>query len=574
LRHLAVLAQGCGLAAECVDAGGLDPVLAALVQAQDGVVLDVASLAARLAPDQLELLATQIENRSLPVLLLASAAAPASAFLTRLTGGGVRGVEPHPAGGPVGFPANASLLASELAGQTYPRAGGGALKLVLGPAAGVEVLMTLGGAPALVKTRAGKADVFVWCADKVFDMRRLLPVEREFEEAADQYVPAIIFLRLAGGGRCWQNPEPLAGLVIDDPLLKNHYGFINFSQLLASARRHQYHVTLAFIPWNYWRGRAAQARMFLDYADCFSVCVHGCDHTRREFGSADYADLLARNFTAARRMARLRTRTGVASEPVMVCPQELYSLEAMRAFADSRQFLALTCSACLPRDLPAPALCGADLLLPAQDSFYGVPVFKRHYAGSLAAFAMALFLGKPAILVEHHEFFRPGPGGVEAFAAQLAQLRPGIQWASVAEIARRTHWRRRLADGRQEVRFFTDDFKLAHRDQTVAGYRLVRRLPAAPPVSGVRVDGANVPFAHADGWLSFEVPAREPRTFEIKLEIPAVQPARARARGPAYHVAVALRRGLSEFRDNVIARNDFLLRSAKALARILKQTSL
>ena len=174
-----------------------------------------------------------------------------------------------------------------------------------------------------------------------------------------------------------------------------------------------YHVTLAFIPWNHWRSRAAQARMFLDHADCFSICAHGCDHTKKEFGSTDYEDLLSRNFVARQRMEQHRERTGLASEPLMVCPQEQYSLEAMRAFADSRQFIGVVCTACMPRNLAAPGICGADLLLPAQDSFFGFPVFKRHYWTDMSVFAMALFLGKPAILVEHHEFFRDGPGGTQ-----------------------------------------------------------------------------------------------------------------------------------------------------------------
>src|SRR5206468_5752393 len=99
------------------------------------------------------------------------------------------------------------------------------------------------------------------------------------------------------------------------------------------------------------------------------------------------------------RMDRHADRTGLRCEPLMVCPQEQYSLEAMRAFSDSRQFIGLVCTACMPRDMTAPELTGADLLWPAQDLFFGFPVFKRHYSGDMSVFAVALFLGKPAILV-------------------------------------------------------------------------------------------------------------------------------------------------------------------------------
>ena len=120
----------------------------------------------------------------------------------------------------------------------------------------------------------------------------------------------------------------------------------------------------------------------------------------------------------------------------------------MSALADSRQFVGLTCTACMPRNLPTPQIRGADLLLPAQDSFYGFPVFKRHYWNGMAAFAMALF-GKPAILVEHHEFFRNGSAGVEEFARRLADLRPDLKWRSLAETITRTA---RAAAGIQKQR--------------------------------------------------------------------------------------------------------------------------
>src|SRR5438132_1052937 len=163
-------------------------------------------------------------------------------------------------------------------------------------------------------------------------------------------------------------------MVIDDPLLQKRYGFIDFEALLRSAREHRYHVTLAFIPWNHWRSRSRDVQLFLDYSDCFSICAHGCDHTDNEFGSSDYDVLLRKNFVASERMNRLGRRTGLQSEALMVCPQEKYSLEAMGAFSNSRQFLGLICTACMPRNLTTPQLSAADLLLPAQDSFFGFSV--------------------------------------------------------------------------------------------------------------------------------------------------------------------------------------------------------
>lgn len=533
------------------------------------MVLDVSSLARGWNIEQITEWAGRFKQSEVSILLLVSGCGEGvDAFVEALSGGAVRGIVSSSRANRVEF---ATDLSQELNGHFFKREAEETLALNLSAIGQPDVIMTLDGAPALVRVKVGSMSIFIWATNRVFDVSRPLAAEKEFELAVDEYVPAIIFLRFACANQCWNNPSPGAGIVIDDPLLKKNYGFINFCRLLDSARQHHYHVTLAFIPWNHWRSRAAKARMFLEHADCFSVCVHGCDHTNREFGSTDYQDLLGRNFVASRRMEQHRERTGLACEPLMVCPQEQYSLEAMRAFADSRQFNGVVCTACMPRNLRAPSICGADLLLPAQDSFFGVPVFKRHYWGDMATFAMALFLGKPAILVEHHEFFRRGPGGVEEFVAKLAAIHPGIAWTSLAETVRHTHLRRQVSADRHEIRFFTDHFQMDHGGGKAA-YRLVRRIPATTQVQAVMVDGANAPFVQEDGWLRFDLAAEEPRTFGIAIQAPAIRPAKAYAHGMRYHAAVAVRRGLSEFRDNVIARNDFFLRFARSLARSMKQT--
>jgi|ERR1019366_6789326 hypothetical protein len=579
IRHWQSLAKCVGIACENAEVGSVGLLGSVMrevtAQKKAAVALDIGSLKNCCNQEQLAELADYLAKFEVAVLLLASALdEPANLVLQALTHGAIRGIKSASRASRVTFPKDSAAFSEELTSHSFAREPEENLSLDIAPAAKAEMIMLLDQAPAFVRVQVGKASIFVWATNEIFDMLRPLAAEKEFELAADKYVPSIIFLRFAFGDQCWRNPSPGAGIVIDDPLLRKNYGFINFPKLLESARRHRYHVTLAFIPWNHWRSRVAKARMFLDHADCFSVCAHGCDHTNKEFGSTNYDDLLSRNFVARQRMEQHHERTGLACEPLMVCPQEQYSLEAMRAFADSRQFIGVVCTACMPRNLTAPAICGADLLLPAQDSFCGFPVFKRHYWSDISVFAMALFLGKPAILVEHHEFFRAGPGGAEAFVSGLSQVHPRIQWTSLAETVKRTHLRRRLSDGRHEVRFFTDDFKFEHQAETPANYRLVRRIPETTHVRRVMINGTPTLFNREKDLFAAEIRADRPQTFQVQVEVAPIKPAKERLAGIRYQASVAVRRGLSEFRDNVIARNDFVLRAAKLLAKKMKQTSI
>jgi hypothetical protein len=539
-----------------------------------GIVLDVASLRNRYNEEELKRLAVGLRELEVVVLLLVSNADdPAAQFLKVLTNNAIRGIASAEQVNRVDFPGNSMMLNGELASHSYSRKPDEAWGLTLSSEGKVQVIMAIGKSPTFVCVTQGKARMFVWVTDEVFDVLRPLTAEIEFEQSAHQYIPGIIFLRFAFGEQCWHNPSLGAGIVIDDPLLRENYGFINFPRLLESGRKHGYHITLAFIPWNHWRSRFKQVQMFRRYSDCFSICAHGCDHTANEFRSTDYEGLLRRNFVARERMERHRERTGLGNEFLMVCPQEQYSLEAMRAFADSRQFVGLICTACMPRNLSSPQICGADLLLPAQDLFYGFPVFKRHYWNGMAVFAMSLFLGKPAILVEHHDFFRDGSVGAEEFARRLAEMRPDLKWKSLAETVMRTHARRRVSKSKEEVRFFTDRFYLEHKFEQPVELRLVRRLPEAIHVERVYVSGEEVPFSREDGFLTFETHVQRPETLTVQVDVAPIKPVKCYAPGVTYQASVALRRGLSEVRDNILARNRTALSIGRRLMKVLKQTA-
>ena len=571
LQRLRSLAECFGVKPDFIEVNDDRPLPVALRQivehGDNGVVLDVQSLKEKARQPMLQEVANFIGRQPALVLLLlvTDSNEATNQFVKTVTENGVVTVNRVPRAGNVGFPASGRSFSKELFSQSYERQEKGALTLSLPPNGKSMPIMELDGAPSFVFLERGKSQILVWSTPSIFDVHRLLAAEKEFERARDEYIPAIVFVRSAFGDQCWHNPEPAAGIVIDDPLLQKNYGFIDFAELLQSARTHGYHVTLAFIPWNHWRSRAREVPLFLDHSDCFSVCAHGCDHTENEYGSTDYELLLSKNFVVSERMTRHSRRTGLQSEALMVCPQEKYSIQAMGAFSDSRQFLGLICTACMPRNLASPQLSGADLLLPAQDSFFGFSVFKRHYSGNMALFAMALFLGKPAILVEHHEFFRNGTTGLEDHVKGLKGLRPDIQWRSLAETVIRTHARRRLSTGSWEIRFFSDTFKLEHRLESSVNYRLIRRLPDATVIDRVLVDGKEVLFRRAHGILSFEIDAHERHTFAIQVEVTPIKPSKTYPSGLKYQTSVALRRALSEVRDNLIVRNRFAMSAGRLI---------
>ena len=68
-------------------------------------------------------------------------------------------------------------------------------------------------------------------------------------------------------------------LIIDDPLLRKDYGFLNFESVLGLMDEYNFHTSIAFIPHNWRRNASGITRMFRERPDRYSICFHGNDHT-------------------------------------------------------------------------------------------------------------------------------------------------------------------------------------------------------------------------------------------------------------------------------------------------------
>jgi len=571
--NIVKIARCLGISAELIDlgySGFPTEVLRAQVSSGKGAaVWDAGSLSELIGLEDWRLIASDLVASDLDVLILATGKDDSQSGILRvLSQGGVTRV--CPAGHPdsVSFPATSRSLNAELSGHHYARSRCDALALELSGGHGIEIVMEFGhGVASFVSLRSGGSHAFVWSTFSVFDVDRPLKFESEFEEAVAEYIPAIIFLRSGFGDRCWHSPRIGADIVIDDPLLEKRYGFIDFPALIGMARELGFHVTVAFIPWNHWRTRKGSIRVFLDHPESFGICAHGCDHIANEFKVDDYADLLSRSHLAAERMDRHCERTEMEWERIMVCPREDYSIEALQALADSGRFIGLVNTGCIPRNLDSNRVRGSDLLLPVQDAFFGFPIFKRHYWSDISKFAMAVFLGKPAILVEHHAFFKDQHRVLKNFVMQLKATCPTVRWSGLTELACRTFQRRRVAPETLEVRFFTDQFLMDNPDPEPRMVKFQRRFPASAAIESVSVNGAKVPFTKEGGFICFEARLDGNAVASVHLHRRTVPVRSARSWGWTYRMGVAVRRVFSEIRDNWLSRSPTVHRLANLVMK-------
>jgi len=333
-----------------------------------------------------------------------------------------------------------------------------------------------------------------------------------------------------------------------------------------------YATSMAFIPWNHWRTSTKKAAGIFGGDGDLSICVHGCDHTKKEFEDTDADTVQWKAETALRRMERHESRTGLTFDPVMVFPQGRFASPAMPALRASG-YLAAVNTDPFPADAGAPPLTIGDFLRPAIMKFDGFPLFQRRYPQRLVDFAFDVFLGRPALIVQHHEDFRDGYGAMEKFVAGLSGLAPELTWPPLADQLMRSCMVRVLAEGAMEVRFFTRLFKFTNAQSHRVRLVFSKEAPDTSVISKVLVDGASVAFSVKNGLLTFEHEADAGQAIEVTiLDRPSSSAPAPKWRGLSHTVAVSVRRGLSELRDNVLVKHPRLLAAATGLATRMKVT--
>ena len=466
------------------------------------------------------------------------------------------------------FPRQARSFSRQLAGVTFSAADPAPLpRLGLSPQRwdGAGILLQ-GGAPIFAHFRAGGCSVFVLVDLPIPDVHERLSLNRGIEDVYERLTPLLIFLRHSFGNTEWHGAERTARVIIDDPLLRKRYGFLDFEQLTRSMDAIGYGTTLAFIPWNHRRTSARLAPTFNGEHSNISVCVHGCDHTRNEFGIPDEASLSQRAKLAIQRMEAHERRTRIPFEKIMVFPQGRFSEEAVGALR-ATGYLAAVNSNCFPTGgEPVPTV--GDCLRPAVQ-FRGFPVFQRHYPRRLIDYAVDLFLGKPALIVEHHEYFRDGGHRLERLVEELRALDPGLTWPTLTSQLTRSCFVKRRSEGEMDVEFYTRTFHLQNSSPRVMRYVLSKPEPDPTVIHQVRAGGVSIPFCVQDAGVRFEVEIDAGATATIEIE-DRERPLRPVFQGSmSYGARVRLRRILSELRDEGPARHPKPTRALMRLAGAL-----
>jgi hypothetical protein len=432
----------------------------------------------------------------------------------------------------------------------------------------MQTLISIDGRPFMASVKHQEATIVFIAGEDVADLNDEVG-EAPLADYFSRLVPHAMALRFAAGDACWRPAESHASIIIDDPLLRKKYGFLNFETLACLAEQHKFHAAIAFIPHNFRRNSPHTTRMFQEHARQLSICFHGNDHTEAEFASADSTFLDTSLRVAEERMNAHRRSTGLKCDRVMVFPQGNFSVEAMSVLK-AHNFIAAINTVPHPQGQPARLTLG-ELAQPAVVRYAGFPLFLRKSIQETTSYDIAfnLFFGRPVLIGEHHGIFQT-PESLGEIAAKITAVAPDIHWSNLETVAAGSILTRRGPDGTYHVRAYANTIRIANgSDATTncsiqwsdacAEASIVDVLMAGKPRSEVEISAAGA-------RVSVELTPGNSQTLTL---VHRMCRSTERGLGLRWNTHAFLRRRLSEFRDNYLSKNPQLLTAAKAVQRRL-----
>jgi hypothetical protein len=444
------------------------------------------------------------------------------------------------------------------------------------PAAGDALftsIISAEDAPLFVNFHHHGASIFFCASSRMVDIDE--PVGRGYYDVKDHFcsaVPLLMFIKSELREAAWQPQELSACLIIDDPLLRLNYGFCDFAKLRDLMKQNEFTTNIAFIPWNWRRTSSVAGKFFTGDPGLFSVSVHGCDHTASEFATTSLEVLEARVQLARSRMQSHQTRTGIKHDLLMVFPQGAFS-SACPAVLKRNGFIGAVNTEIAPMDFEHARTRIRDVWDVAIMTYGDFPIFTRRYPfHGLENFAFDLLLGKPCLIVTHHEFFKDGCVGLMELIKGIKSLNCTLRWRPLGDVIRKACRVRAGDRNSKQIQMYGNELMVRNDSDQSIDVTIRKRESQNDVVSEVLCDKKAIAWSGQTEYLTFaeQIGSRQEKLFRVTyLE---TSPDRASTRTLRLELKVAARRILSELRDQYLSTNPMFSRPTEKVRGILRKS--
>jgi hypothetical protein len=331
--------------------------------------------------------------------------------------------------------------------------------------------------------------------------------------------PVLLFLNHVLGDYCWHRSEDSANLTIDDPWLIEPYGHLSFKKILEQMQKHNFHTTIAFVPWNYDRSRKDVISIFKENTERFSVCLHGNNHDHYEFYKfmADSGDPWpGKPFEeqeldiqqAIVRMNLFKDLTGVSYDRAMVFPHGIAPKKTLRLLK-KYNFLATLNSQNIPLGSKRPE-SPLHVLRAVSLEFEKFPSIKRLPAMGLKNYEIVidLFLDNPLMFYGHHDLFSESISGFNDKADFINRINPKLKWRNIGDVVRGLYYERSRKDGGYDILPFAYDLQIKNQTGRKATYLIQTADLSLTSSTTIRIEDKNYHIEDLvqDGVIKLNIP--------------------------------------------------------------------
>ncbi|HEY6272601.1 MAG TPA: hypothetical protein VIX19_11495 [Terriglobales bacterium] len=381
----------------------------------------------------------------------------------------------------------------------------------------------------------------------------------------------MMFVRYAAGDRAWHADGHYANLTIDDAWLTEPYGHLNYAALLREMEAHNFHTTIAFIPWNFDRSEPKVVQLFRQHADRYSICIHGNNHDHLEFGGYDRTPLsgqIADIQQGLARMERFRTLTSLPVDRVMIFPDEVAPPAPTLRALERYNFAGAANADVVPIGSVQPT-APLFFLRAVNLNFTSFPLVRRYSAEagvSKALIAVNAFLDNSLLFYGHQSMFTTGINAFDPVAATVNRVQPDTRWSSLGSIAQHLDRVRLRADGNYDVVAYGSDLIFQNRLQRDVIYHVEKQNEDSLPIRALTIDGRPAFYELSGERLSLAVPVGAGESKHVVIEYQSdlnLASVDVSKKSPS----VAFLRRISDFRDITMSRSTL----GRALTRFYYQ---
>lgn len=363
-------------------------------------------------------------------------------------------------------------------------------------------------------------------------------------------LPLTMFLKYSNGNQCWHNNHRYTNLTIDDPYFIEHYGYLNFHELLNEMEEHDFHTTIAYIPKHFDDEQDTSViNLFKNYPERYSIVQHGNNHNGYEFicytqeqldtlnathnniwldqtprPYIDQEDDIVEGYT---RLCELHRNTEINFGKIMIFPWGISlspTLELLKMYnfnatvnGQNEPYLFLEGDSANNYDF--------NMRL-ANMNFRNFPVVGRKHPCSsydpinyrMDFWKYNLFLDKPLLMYSHHsQIFKYGIDKFNPVADSMNQRYPSVEWKSLGFIVKKMYLEKNNDDGSIDVMFYGNNIIISNETDTTKLYHLKKIEELNVPIYNVTVDGDPVRFTLIDSILqtNIDIPPHTEREITI-----------------------------------------------------------